>query len=359
MSPPGTVHVGICFGPLRVLNDGLGEFSVQLGRQLAARAPRLAAEHGVRLHFQLRPALHGYFGPEVAYLPLRPVHQLLHLGGPRFALWHTLNQLVRHRPPVSARLRLLTVHDLNFVYAKRGLSLARHAFTCRRRVGRADRVVTITRHVAEDVRRHAGFSGPIDVIHNGARRLVDDRREAVPGLEPGGFLFHLSRMAPSKNVGAILDLAAAWPAQRFVLAGPSAPPVEATRAAVAARRLGNVTVLADISDAQKAWLYASCAGFLFPSLTEGFGLPPIEAMHFGVPVFLSDRTCLPEVGGDAAYYFRRFDPEEMRRVIEAGLADARRPGRADAVRRHAAGFSWDDCADRYLALYLALLSEAR
>jgi glycosyltransferase involved in cell wall biosynthesis len=128
---------------------------------------------------------------------------------------------------------------------------------------------------------------------------------------------------------------------------------------VAARALSNVTVLAGVSDAQKAWLFASCAGFLFPSLTEGFGLPPIEAMHFGKPVFLSDRTCLPEVGGDAAYYFRRFDPAHMREVVEAGLADVGRPGRAEAIRRHAAGFSWDACAAAYLDLYLALLAGGR
>jgi glycosyltransferase involved in cell wall biosynthesis len=295
----------------------------------------------------------------VGYLPLRGRQRLLHLAPQRFALWHTLNQHVAHKPPVRTALHLLTVHDLNYLYAKRGLSLARHAWAARRRIGRADRVVTITAHVADDVRRHAGFTGPIDVIHNGARSLVEDPREPVPGIEPGGYLFHLSRMAASKNVGAILDLAAAWPARRFVLAGPASRPVEGTRAAVLARGLTNVTVLASITDAQKAWLYAGCAGFLFPSLTEGFGLPPIEAMHFGKPVFLSDRTCLPEVGGDAAYYFRRFDPAHMREVVEAGMADASRPGRSEAIRRHAAGFSWDTCTAAYVDLYLALLAPAR
>src|SRR5690606_9157768 len=93
-----------------------------------------------------------------------------------------------------------------------------------------------------------------------------------------------------------------------------------------------------IDEAQKAWAYANCAGFLFPSLTEGFGLPPIEAMHFGKPVFLARRTSLPEVGGDVAEYFDDFEPAAMRRVVEAGLARARQPGFADAVRRHAARF---------------------
>jgi glycosyltransferase involved in cell wall biosynthesis len=348
------LHIGIGFGPLRTLQDGLGEFSMQVGRRLAARAPQLRAERRVHLHFHLRPEQHGLFGDEVGYLSLRPLDRVVHLGTRRFDVWHTLNQHVAHRPPLGTRHRLLTVHDLNFLYAKHGLSLARHALVARRRLARADRVVAITQHVAGDVRDRAGYRGRIDVVYNGARSLVGEPQRPVPGLHPGGFLFHLSRMAPSKNVGALLDLAAAWPEQAVVLAGPTSDPVLRVRAEVAARGLENVRVLDGIDEAQKAWLYASCAGFLFPSLTEGFGLPPIEAMHFGVPVFLSDRTSLPEVGGEAAYYLRDFGPAAMRGVIESGLADAARPGRRDEFRRRAARFSWDDCAARYLAIYLEL-----
>lgn len=353
------VHVGVCFGSMPTLHEGLGEFGVQIGRRMVARAAALRAEHGVQLHFYVSEERHGLFGDGVEYLPVRRAHRLLHVAGRRYDLWHTLNQHVAYRPPLGTRHRLLTVHDLNFVYVKRGASLARHAWVARRRVGRADRVVAITRHVAGDVRRHTRFAGPIDVIHNGARNLVGDPQEPVAGLRPGSFLFHLSRMTPSKNVAALLDLAAAWPEQRLVLAGPASPPVAAVAAEIGARGLANVTVLTDVSDAQKAWLYASCAGFLFPSLTEGFGLPPIEAMHFGTPTFLSDRTSLPEVGGEAAYFFRRFDAAHMRQVVEAGLADARHAGRADAIRRHAASFSWDACTDRYLALYLEILGLPR
>jgi glycosyltransferase involved in cell wall biosynthesis len=349
-----TIDVGVSFGPLRTFHDGLGEFSVQLGQRIAARASALEAEHGIRFHFYMPEERHGIFGSGVRYMTMRPLHRALHLASPRFALWHTLNQHIAHRPPARAVRRVLTVHDLNHLYTKRGPSLALHSFKAWRRLASADHVVAISRHVAEDVRR-VGFTGPVDVIYNGARSFVGERSEPVAGLEAGGYLFHLSRMAASKNVGAILDLAAAWPEQRFVLAGPASGSLEATAASVAARGLANVRVLADVSDEQKAWLFAHCQGFLFPSLTEGFGLPPLEAMHFGRPAFLSDRTSLPETGGHAAWYFDRFDAASMRQVVEAGLAEARLPGRADAIRRHAAGFSWDACAERYLALYLRLI----
>jgi glycosyltransferase involved in cell wall biosynthesis len=352
------VNIGISLGRLRNLRHGLGEFGVQLGRRFAARAPELAERHGVRLHFHTRRERFGFFGDDVGYLAMRPVERLVHVSPVRFDVWHRMNQHIAHRPPLGTRHSVVTVHDLNYVHAKRGLSRALHGFRTRRKLAGTDLVVTGTRFVVGDLRAHAGYAGPVEVIYDGVRDLSGDPREPVAGIEPGSYLFHISRMAASKNVGAILDLAAIWPEQRFVLAGPASADVDAVRDGIARRGLTNVRVLTDVSDAQKAWLFASCAGFLFPSLTEGFGLPPLEAMCFGKPAFLSDRTCLPEVGGEVSFYFRDFEPGSMRRVVEEGLAAARLPGRAEAIRRHAAGFSWDACADAYLALYLRLAGVA-
>ena len=348
------LHVGICFGAFRKVTDGLGEFALQLGGRLAARAPGLASEHGVQLHFQMPRDRHGMFGDDVHYLDFRPGQRVVHVQPTRFDLWHTLNQHIAHPPPAGAARRLLTVADLNHLYTKSGLSLALHRLKTRIKLARADHVLTISRYVAQDVRR-VGFAGPIDVIYLGARSLTAQPTDPVGGVEEGKYLFHLSRMAPSKNVGAILDLAASWPEQSFVLGGPASGPVAAVQALARDRGLANVRVISDLSDPQKGWLYANCAGFLFPSLTEGFGLPPLEAMHFGKPAFLSDRTCLPEIGGDAAWYFERFDPGSMRQVILAGLEEARRPGGADRIRAHAARFSWEACTDGHIALYLRLL----
>ncbi len=348
-----TVHVGISFGKLESLHDGLGEFSVQLGRRLAARAPALA-EEGIQLHFHTRPGRHDLLGEGVSRLRLHPIEKVIHLRPRRFDVWHRLHQLILHRPPVSTRHRVTTVHDLNYLYDKTGSVLARQVRRTGRLLAGTDLVVTDTRYVAGDVRTHAGFRGPVETIPLGARSLVGDPQEAVEGVEPGRYLFHLSRMVTSKNMAAILGLAAAWPEQGFVLAGPAIAAVERVRAEVGARGLANVRILTDVSDAQKAWLYAHCAGFLFPSFTEGFGLPPLEAMHFGKPAFLSTLTCLPEIGGEEAWYFQDFEAGSMRRVVERGLAEAALPEKAEAIRRQAARFSWDACADAYAALYRRL-----
>ena len=219
-------------------------------------------------------------------------------------------------------------------------------------------MIAISHYVAQDIRQRLGWSKDIEVIHNGARNLTREPQTAIPGVVEGRFLFHLSRMSPSKNTMALLDMAARWPEMPLVLAGPSGPHLSAVQARCSAEHLHHVTVLPDISDAQKAWLYAHCRGFLFPSLTEGFGLPVIEAMHFGKPVFLSDRTSLPEVGGELAFYWREFEPPGMRAVVESGLAQSTSNDWSNRVRAHAAQFDWDRCAQRHLDLYARLISRS-
>ena len=317
-----------------------------------------SASSHCRSAFHVREKLVGLFGDDVAYLPVTRWQRLRHVQPQRYALWHSLHQLNKTRPPAGCPMRLVTVHDLNYLYGRNAFSTWRHHRRTRAMMGRTDRVVAISEYTAADVRRHLGWQGPLDVILNGARSFVGAPQRPLDGwpAEPGAgtrpFLFHLSRMSPSKNPAAIVELARVWPEMQFVLCGPPGHDSRTLRESV---RLPNVQFHLGIDDAQKAWAYAHCAGFLFPSLTEGFGLPPIEAMHFGKPVFLARRTSLPEIGGDVADYFDDFEPAGMRRIVEAGLARARDPGHAERVRRHAARFDWDRAAAAYLALYARLL----
>lgn len=353
-------HVGLSFGRVAHWYDGLGEFSLQLGRALAARAGRLRSAHGIRLHYHLPGRWHGMFGDAVAYLETRTWQRWWHLHRQQFALWHTLHQHIRLKPPRAHRRRLETVHDLNFLHTKQGSKRERYRERMRRRLLDCDQVVTISRHVADDLKRElAPLAVPVDVLYNGVTDLSGAPRRPIAALEGRApFLLHVSRMAPSKNIGAILELAAAWPEQRFVLAGGASPYTAEVQRTIDARALRNVSLHLDVDEAQKAWLYAQCAGFVFPSLAEGFGLPPLEAMCFGKPAFLSRLTSLPEVGGELANYFDSFDAAAMRRVIETGLAaHARDPSAAAALVAHARRFNWERCADGYVEHYLRLCAD--
>lgn len=347
----GVRHIGIGLGNVGNLRDGLGEFALQIGRGIAAAAPTWRERDGIVFDFHVRAEHVGLFGPGVGHLPAARAQRWRHVQPVPYALWHSLNQFVKVMPPAGCGVRVATVHDLNHLVEAGAWARWRKQRRVKALLAHTDQVVAISRHTAADLQRHAGWRGPLEVIHNGARSLVGHAQ--TPLFEPARpFLFHLSRMSASKNPQAILALAAAWPEMDFLLCGP---PSEEAKAIAAGRLPPNVRVVLGIDDAQKAWAYAHCAGFLFPSLTEGFGLPPIEAMHFGTPVFLARRTCLPEIGGDAAHYFDDFAPAAMRAVVEAGLAKGADPGRRAAVQAHAAQFDWGRAAQQYLSLYRRLL----
>lgn len=351
-------RVGISLGNIGALHDGLGEFSLQIGQRIAAVAPAWREQHGIHIDFHLREKLDGLFGRDVGYLHVNRWQRLRHVRPQPCALWHSLHQLNKNLPPnmeAGSAARLVTVHDLNYLVGRNAFSRWRHHRRTLALMQRTDEVVAISQYTADDVRRHLGWTGPLQVIHNGARSFVEAPREPLPGWAMGDarpFFFHLSRMSPSKNPQAIIELARAWPGMTFVLCGPPSDDAKHLRATV---NLPNLQFHLGISDAQKAWAYAQCAGFLFPSLTEGFGLPPIEAMHFGKATFLARRSCLPEIGGNAAEYFDDFQPAVMRGVVEQGLLRHAREQRAALVRAHAAQFDWDVCAGHYLDLYRRLL----
>ena len=349
-------RIGISLGNLGNLQDGLGEFAVQMGQAVAAVARRWREDDGVAFDFHLRPELAGLFGADVGYLGVNRWQRLRHVQPEPYALWHSLHQLNKNRPPTRAALRVVTVHDLNYLYGNGAWSRWRHQRRTLALMRRTDRVVAISSHTASDVRQHLGWTGPIDVILRGARPFAASAQAPLAGWTTEGakpYLLHLSRMSPSKNPGAIIELARAWPDMTFLMCGPDGGDSRALQGSVS---LPNVQFHLSISDAQKAWAFAHCAGFLFPSWTEGFGLPPIEAMQFGKPVFLSRLTSLPEIGGDAADYFDSFEPAAMRSVVQQGLQRmATEPGRADAIRQHAARFDADRAAAEYLAYYRRLL----
>lgn len=94
---------------------------------------------------------------------------------------------------------------------------------------------------------------------------------------------------------------------------------------------------------------------MLPSLAEGFGAPVVEAMKFGKPIFLSNLTSLPEIGGDAAFYFNDFEPGNMRQVFNDGLNKYRNNGMADIIIKRGNDFEWEDKAKQYVEVYKSLL----
>ena len=118
-----------------------------------------------------------------------------------------------------------------------------------------------------------------------------------------------------------------------------------------------VIIPGKINEMDKYYYYKNCSAFVFPSLREGFGLPPIEAMQFGTPVFLSNKSALPEVGGKHAYYWDHFDAKYMAETISTQLNafNADKENKQLALKKYANAFSWEKTAKAYLDVYKSLV----
>ena len=144
------------------------------------------------------------------------------------------------------------------------------------------------------------------------------------------------------------------PQYELVLAGYCPPSYRAMLDEIIRKEaLTNVHFLGNVTEEQKALLFRQCDAFLFPSLSEGFGLPVVEAMYFGKPVFCSRLTSLPEIGGDVACYFDVLQPAEMAQTVVDGMkAFGETPDYGVRLRAHAEQFSWPVATDAYLKYYL-------
>ena len=196
-------------------------------------------------------------------------------------------------------------------------------------------------------------------------------RETAPALTAlrlghGDYVLCVGTIEPRKNLGHALDAYALLPGtlrarHPLVVAGTAgwrAAALEKRLRALAAR--GEVRFLGEVPAAALPLLYAGATAFVFPSLYEGFGLPPLEAMASGIPVLVADRASLPEVVGDAGLRIDPDVPEATARQLQSLLEDpgARRQWSERSLRR-AAAFTWEACALRTLAAYHSALQGAR
>jgi glycosyltransferase involved in cell wall biosynthesis len=105
-----------------------------------------------------------------------------------------------------------------------------------------------------------------------------------------------------------------------------------------------------ITEAEKIYLMQNCKAFLFPSLLEGFGLPVIEAMSCGKPVFVSNLTSLPEIASDKGFYFENFDAQAMATFVEQKLATISKSFSNELIT-HASKFQWQANGEKYIEVY--------
>jgi glycosyltransferase involved in cell wall biosynthesis len=264
---------------------------------------------------------------------------------------------------------VVTIHDLSyFVQPWRCPWLRRkywYAMT-KSTVKVADHIITDSENSLRDLEQFFPASkGRISVVPiaaHGRFKPLEFPRETSGldqryGLNGRPYLLYVGTLEPGKNVARIIEafdrIASEFPEHLLVLAGDKGwlyqPILQAARLAAAADR---IILLGHVPDDDVVRLLNFCEAFVFPSLYEGFGLPPLEAMACGAPVIASDTSSLPEVTGDAAV---AVDPESVEAIASAmsrilQSAALRQELRERGLKR-AASFSWDRAAAETLQAY--------
>ena len=274
-------------------------------------------------------------------------------------------------PPLVGCRSVVTIHDCIHLmfpqYLPNPIALAYARTSIELAARRATRVMTVSESSKRDILRYVHIPAEkIDVIYNAydERFGVEPREEDVVRVRErfqlhDEFVLYAGNVKPHKNLERVIqafDLVRRRGLDRLklVIIGDEVSKYTALRRAVHRHQLHQyVRFLGYLPEETLAVMYRLAGVFVFPSLYEGFGLPPLEAMASGTPVVTSNVSSLPEVAGDAAVLVDPYDPQAiadgMYRVLtdETLSADLRRKGLARAKQ-----FSWEASVRRVHDIYI-------
>jgi len=353
-----TLRVAFDFGPLLDPPTGIGRYARELSRALTDAGA------------DVRPfavSLRGRSAPGVRRwrVPARLAHRAWHRAGAPSVdglvgdvdLVHGTNFVL----PPTKRRGVVTIHDLSFLRDDAFPGAASWARMAPWSIERAARVITITTAVADEIVDNYGVERDrISVTHlgvapvfYGASPLSDIALERLGITRP--FVLAAGTLEPRKNLARLLQAWTALGSARdgwcMALAGPKGwgPALPETP---------GVALTGWVGDETLPGLLAAADVFAFPSLYEGFGLPPLEAMAAGTACLVGSYAAASEVVGDAAVLVDPTDVDGIAAALLRLLTDEReRKTFALAGKARAAGFTWERTASTTIAAYQAALDQ--
>ena len=298
---------------------------------------------------KLVPGLVGYQADRRPWHPLDPAF----LGA---ALWHEKPKLFfspGYNSPVGwPKPFIFTLHDLNHLRVRDNSNVVKRAYykhIIRPACHRAVCVLTVSEYSKREISAWAGVSE--QKIVNVGNGVGYPFTLEGPRHEPGyPYLLYVGSHKPHKNLHRLLKaygISGICGEVKLVMTGKPSPSLQAE---IQELRLGELVQFVDSAcNEELARLYRGALALVFPSLYEGFGLPPLEAMACGIPVLTSNVCSLPEVMGDAGVLVDPLDVEAiadgMRRLVQDG--ELRAKLRQRGLLR-AKGFSWDETGRKTL-----------
>ncbi|MDO4763476.1 MAG: glycosyltransferase family 1 protein [Flavobacteriaceae bacterium] len=348
---------------LRYPNSGIANVFRNLGKELQENEEFDFSFFGPKEELQK-------INPSIRLIDWKFWHKFFENFSPKFDLIHASHQLSSyfHRDYKKAK-KLLTLHDLNFLHenlsdAKKKKMLNK----VNQNLKNADYLVCISHFVKEEVLKNQHLLNlekvkEIFVVYNGVD-LPENKKYDLGKyqfLENKRFILNIGVLFDKKNQKKLIQMLPYIQEDLVLVSSAQNKNYEAeTKQIVNQLKLENrVHFLSNISEEEKYALIQHCQAMCHPSIAEGFGIPPIEAMAFGKPVFLSTFTSLPEIGGEVAFYFETLDPENMAKTFQDKMSfyTENQKIMSEKIKKWASKFSKNEMLNDYLNIYKKILSE--
>ncbi len=271
------------------------------------------------------------------------------------------------RPPLSSGASVVTIHDAAFLRYPETLEEKNLLYLTRlikQTLDRTDRIITVSAFTARELIERAGADeSKLEVIHSGLDPMftppetgqIDMVRQRYGLHRP--YLLNIGTVEPRKNLPFLMYVFETLDEDiDLVIAGMKGwkfePILKRMQTSIKRSRIHYIDYVAD---GDLPSLYAGAEAFVFPSLYEGFGFTPLEAMRCGTPVVSSTAGSLPEVLGDAAALVEDFDAGAWVQAIRSVLTDtAHRDGLIAAGRDKADSYGWHHTAEQTWNVYRSL-----
>lgn len=268
-----------------------------------------------------------------------------------------------------------TTHDLTmFNFVRRGntpkpvfaLKMGLYKFLFKWSHMKSDKIIVPTKYVAADLAAYQPSTKHKIVVTYEAGELPNKdlparKPEAVGAKDE--FIMYLGTAFPHKNLPVLVEafeiLKEKHPKLKLILVGKKEKHYEELQEFVNTRlHAKDIIITGFLPDEEAKWLYQHTKAYVFTSLSEGFGLPPLEAMGYGAPVVSSDATCMPELYGNAAHYCNARNPKDVAKKVDEVITNKKlrerivKNGPATIAK-----FSWHTMAEETLIVYKEVLQE--
>ncbi len=335
--------------------SGLGQYSLNFAKELI----KYPIED-IKINFLIPKNTKIKFDPNINTIHGSILNRFFPNTNKNYVIWHSLNQFPSFLPSKKAKY-ILTIHDLNFLIEKKSKKKNKYLKNLQKNIDRADYIVTISNYTKTVLEENINLKGKkIKVIYNGIS-LVKPKHIVKPKfIGNKKFFFSISLFSRKKNFHVLLYMMKYFDDFQLIIAGDNNTKYgKEIIEQIAKLKLNHKVILPGIiSDSDKYWLYENCEAFLFPSIAEGFGMPVVEAMKLGKPVFLSKYTSLAEIGGDLSFYFDSFDSVYMSSFIKKELENFSNDNekQSNKIIKYADKFTWEKCIHEYIDIYNKILT---